>query len=106
VMFSTGGCGFWTGFGSNITGAKSKPVQKPHPPVLVGGESDRALERAARLGDGWIRLHHTPASVALPGKKLRDHLGMYPAKRAGFTITCSGLANHPDEVQAWSDAGV
>jgi len=83
-----------------------KPVQKPHPPVLVGGESDRALERAARLGDGWIGMHHTPESVALPVKKLRDHLGMYPEKRAGFTITCSGLVTHPDEVQVWSDAGV
>src|SRR5438045_2736552 len=83
-----------------------KPVQKPHPPVLVGGESDRARERAARLGDGWIGMHHTPESVALPVKKLRDHLGMYPEKRDGFTITCSGLANHPDDVQAWSHAGV
>src|SRR5439155_172296 len=43
-----------------------KPVQKPHPPVLVGGESDRALERAARLGDGWIGMHHTPDSRRTP----------------------------------------
>ena len=30
-----------------------KPVQKPHPPIWVGGESRRALRRAAELGDGW-----------------------------------------------------
>lgn len=30
------------------------PVQKPHPPMWVGGLSDPALKRAARLGDGWI----------------------------------------------------
>ena len=31
-----------------------KPVQDPHPPIVVGGESAAALRRAARLGDGWI----------------------------------------------------
>ncbi len=30
-----------------------KPVQEPRPPVWIGGRSQKALERAARLGDGW-----------------------------------------------------
>jgi probable F420-dependent oxidoreductase len=30
-----------------------RPVQKPHPPLLVGGNSRRAIRRAAELGDGW-----------------------------------------------------
>jgi probable F420-dependent oxidoreductase len=29
------------------------PVQQPHPPIVIGGMSDAALDRAARLGDGW-----------------------------------------------------
>jgi len=32
------------------------PVQKPRPPILVGGTSKTAIERAARLGDGWFSL--------------------------------------------------
>ena len=31
-----------------------RPATDPHPPILLGGDSDRALERAARFGDGWI----------------------------------------------------
>ncbi len=33
-----------------------KPVQKPHPPIWVGGESPAALRRAATLGNGWYPL--------------------------------------------------
>ena len=31
-----------------------KPTQRPRPPILVGGNSDSALRRAARYGDGWM----------------------------------------------------
>ena len=31
-----------------------KPVQKPHPPILIGGNSRPAMRRAAKLGDGWL----------------------------------------------------
>ena len=31
-----------------------RPVQRPSPPILIGGHSDVALDRAARIGDGWI----------------------------------------------------
>jgi probable F420-dependent oxidoreductase len=31
-----------------------KPISVPHPPILFGGDSEKALERAVRCGDGWI----------------------------------------------------
>jgi len=30
-----------------------KPAQRPHPPIVIGGQAPAALARAARLGDGW-----------------------------------------------------
>ena len=37
-----------------------KPIQKPRPPIWVGGESRVALSRVARLGDGWYPVGNNP----------------------------------------------
>ena len=41
-------------------GFDPKPVQKPHPPIWVGGESGPALRRAARIGDAWYPIGTNP----------------------------------------------
>jgi probable F420-dependent oxidoreductase len=47
-----------------------RPVQRPIP-ILVGGHSDVALERAARIGDGWIAAAMAPAPLAEHWGKVR-----------------------------------
>jgi probable F420-dependent oxidoreductase len=37
-----------------------KPVQRPHPPIWVGGESNPALRRAVRYGDAWFPIGNNP----------------------------------------------
>jgi probable F420-dependent oxidoreductase len=37
-----------------------KPVQQPHPPIWVGGESRRALQRTARYANGWYPIASNP----------------------------------------------
>lgn len=41
-----------------------KPKQTPHPPIWVGGWTDHAARRAARVGDGWIPGWLSPAEMA------------------------------------------
>jgi alkanesulfonate monooxygenase SsuD/methylene tetrahydromethanopterin reductase-like flavin-dependent oxidoreductase (luciferase family) len=55
-----------------------RPLQKPHPPIIVGAQVEPAITRAARIGDGWlvapiptldqlaaqISLHHSARSAA------------------------------------------
>jgi probable F420-dependent oxidoreductase len=39
-----------------------KPVQQPHPPILLGGSAAKALQRAGRLAEGWISSSKFPAA--------------------------------------------
>ena len=40
-----------------------KPVQRPHPPLIFGGESRAALRRVATLDQGWFTFNVTPESL-------------------------------------------
>jgi probable F420-dependent oxidoreductase len=83
-----------------------KPVQKPHPPLLVGGESEAALRRAARLGDGWIGLDHTPGSVAGPLARLRALREAAGRAQLPFSVTVGAAAPEPGALEALAAAGV
>jgi probable F420-dependent oxidoreductase len=47
-----------------------KPVQKPHPPLVFGGESEAAFRRVARLGQGWFGYGFAPDDLAEPLARL------------------------------------
>jgi len=64
--------GSWVKFDGIVF--EPKPVQKPHPPIWVGGESRPALRRAARLGDAWYPI----------GSNNQHLLDTLPRYRAGI----------------------
>ena len=51
-----------------------KPVQKPHPPIWVGGESRPALRRTAELANGWYPLGSNPTFPMGTPEQLKDGL--------------------------------
>lgn len=83
-----------------------KPVQRPHPPIVVGGDSQTALRRAARLGDGWAPMAQTPETLpeALAElERLRSDAGRADA---AFEVTITARNPSTDEINAYTDAGV
>lgn len=85
-----------------------KPVQKPHPPIVFGGESEAALKRAAALGDGWYGVGHTPDSARRQLARLRALLADAGRADVAFEMTVShgGGQLEADDVARYAEAGV
>jgi len=49
---------------------RPRPVQRPRPPILVGGYVDAVLRRAATKGDGWLTYFYTPESYRRSWEKI------------------------------------
>ena len=54
-----------------------KPMQKPHPPIWVGGQSRRAMRRAAELGNGWHPVGAIPAAPMEPEELAQNIVVMH-----------------------------
>ena len=52
-------------------GFSPKPLQKPHPPIVVGGDSPGAFKRTVELADGWHATAATPEQAAAALDRLR-----------------------------------
>jgi probable F420-dependent oxidoreductase len=52
-------------------GFAPKPIQQPHPPIWVGGDSPGAFRRTVTLGDGWHATAKTPEEARIGLERLR-----------------------------------
>jgi probable F420-dependent oxidoreductase len=78
-----------------------KPVQQPHPPILVGGTGPKALDRVLRYGDEWMPNRVAdPADLAPRIAELRDRAGRH------VPVTYFGADASEEFVAALAAAGV
>lgn len=114
---------------------RPKPVQQPHPPVWIGGESEAAMRRAIRLGDGWYPASSNPANRLDTPERVAAAVGVFkdmaqrmgrdpatihlahvvlwpvnttaePAQSGGRRTLTGSVADHKADVAALEAAGI
>lgn len=85
-----------------------KPVQKPHPPILVGGAFPYSARRAIRYGDGWMPQVTDYAKTELAElvprfRQMASEAGRDPAS---LPISVWGRQPNMDQIRRYQDLGV
>ena len=84
-----------------------KPMQKPHPPILLGGESDHTLKRVVDYCDGWFprvgRASFDPLAAVGRLRRIAESAGRDPAN---LSISVFGAPPDPAALAAYREAGI
>jgi probable F420-dependent oxidoreductase len=91
-------------------GSYPKPLQKPYPPILFGGESEPALRRSVEVGDGWFGFNVSPDEAARAIGRLRQIAAEVGRDFASLDISVGPYSKLPqvdlDSLKRYRDAGV
>jgi probable F420-dependent oxidoreductase len=79
-----------------------KPVQKPHPPILVGGNAEKVLDRVLAFGDEWMpnRVNGLRERIAELQRRAEE------AGRGRIPVTLSGARPDPELIERGEEAGI
>jgi probable F420-dependent oxidoreductase len=85
-----------------------KPVQKPHPPIIIGGAFPWAARRAIRYGDGWIPIagdarDSDPLELLPRFRQMAEEAGRDPRS---LSVTVAGPPEDPDLLKRYRELGV
>ena len=92
----------WHGFKSYPT-----PMQKPHPPILIGGTTKKTLERVVSAADGWYAPSDSQQELEQGIAELKQMAtdAQRPFDSIDVTINWR-LGKHPDALAAYEDLGI
>jgi probable F420-dependent oxidoreductase len=85
-----------------------KPVQQPHPPILIGGNGPNTLKRVVRYGDGWMPLGVMGGQVLTDFKERITTLNRMAADagRGPIPVTITAVPPEPTILERHAEAGV
>ncbi len=82
-----------------------KPVQDPHPPVIIGGDGPTTLKRVARYGDGWMPIDGRNRDDFAPAIAELNDLAAEQG-RGPMTVSLFGVGGNPARIEKHAKAGV
>ena len=83
-----------------------KPAQKPHPPVLLGGETDHTLKRVVEFGDGWLPRAVGGFDARQTVDRLRRMASAAGRDPSTLSITVFGAPADPAVLSEYRQAGI
>ncbi len=86
--------------------AYPKPVQKPHPPVILGGESDYTLARVVEFCDGWLPRARGDFDPVEGMGRLRRAAETAGRDMSTLSMTVFGAPPKAANLEAYAEAGV
>jgi len=81
-----------------------KPVQKPHPPVWVGGGKS-TMKHAVEWGDGWMPIEGV-MPVARMTRRIREMVAEANRDPDDFTVYLAGAPSDPAVIEEYREAGL
>ncbi len=83
-----------------------KPVQKPHPPIVMGAASSWGRERVARYCDGWVPLPMQMKNIDSEMADLNARLAQHGRQPGDIEISFFWAPEDADELKHYRDLGV
>ncbi|MEZ5815516.1 MAG: LLM class F420-dependent oxidoreductase [Hyphomicrobiaceae bacterium] len=83
-----------------------KPVQKPHPPILLGGAFPHGARRAIEYGDGWMPIGGRDQDPLEIGRRFRQLVAEAGRDPASVPMSVYGPRHEVDQLRALRDAGM
>jgi len=84
-----------------------KTVQQPHPPYIIGGNTEAAIKRACRVGDGWYGIAKTLDQALALVKRVRETERAYQrTKPLELTMGVQWRSTLVEDVKRLEEAGV
>ena len=83
-----------------------KPIQKPYPPILLGGAFPFGARRAIEYGDGWMPIGGRDQDPLEIGRRFRQMVAESGRDPASVPMSVYGPRHEIDQLRALRDAGM